>query len=207
MPPTTLKRNIHAPLATSADSRYTAVAIALHWTIAVLIFGGWGLGIYMQDLPVSPAKLRYYSWHKWVGVTVFLLAIARAAWLATHPAPAWPWHRSRLQMWIARATHTMLYALMFVLPLSGWLMSSAKGVPTVYLGVLPLPDLVAKDKALGELLGEVHEALAFVLAALVVLHIAAALKHQFLDRNGLMRRMWPARARRAPNDKIGTLKP
>lgn len=173
--------------------RYTWVAIALHWTIALLIFGGWGLGLYMQELPLSPDKLRYYSWHKWSGVSVFLLAIARVAWLATHVPPPLPTHMSQSQVRLARATHAVLYALMFILPLSGWLMSSAKGVPTVYFGVLPLPDLVAKDKALGDRLGELHEALAFVLAALVLVHIAAALKHQFVNRDGLMARILPFR--------------
>lgn len=173
--------------------RYTSVAIALHWTIALLIFGGWGLGLYMHELPLSPEKLRYYSWHKWSGVSVFLLAIVRVAWLATHAPPRLPAHISQLQARLARGMHALLYVLMFVLPLSGWLMSSAKGVPTVYFGVLPLPDLVAKNKALGDLLGEVHEALAFVLAALVLVHIAAALKHQFVNRDGLMGRILPFR--------------
>ena len=181
--------------------RYTAVAIALHWTIALLIFGGWALGLYMHELPVSPAKLRYYSWHKWAGVTVFLLAIARVAWLATHPAPPLPARMSRLQTSLARASHGALYALMFILPLSGWLMSSAKGVPTVYFGIVPLPDLVAKNKALGAQLSEVHEVLAFGLAALVVLHVGAAIKHQLVDRDGLMARMLPGRFARAARHK------
>ena len=179
-----------------ADGRYTHVAIALHWTIALLVFGGWGLGLYMHELPLSPAKLRYYSWHKWIGVTVFLLALLRVAWLATHRAPPLPAAMSRLQKRLARLTHAALYVLMFALPISGWLMSSAKGVPTVYFGVLPLPDLVAKDKALGERLAEVHELLAFTLAALVLLHLAAALKHQWIDRDGLINRMWPQRGNR-----------
>jgi cytochrome b561 len=80
---------------------------------------------------------------------------------------------------------------MFVIPLSGWLMSSAKGVPTVYFGVLPIPDLIAKDKAIGDLLAVVHRSLAFGLAALVGLHVAAAIKHQLMDRDGVMGRMVP----------------
>ena len=178
------------------SSRYTSVAISLHWLIALLIFAGWGLGVYMSDLPLSPAKLRYYSWHKWIGVTVFLLAMVRVGWLATHTPPPLSRDMPRWQLRSARLTHGALYALMFVLPFSGWLMSSAKGVPTVYLGVLPLPDLVAKDKALGDVLGSVHAALAYGLAALVVLHIAAAFKHQFIDRDGLLARMIPALAPR-----------
>lgn len=175
----------------SDGTRYTPVAISLHWLIALLIFAGWGLGFYMADLPLSPAKLRYYSWHKWMGVTTFILAILRVGWLATHPAPRLPRVIPTWQARAARATHFMLYLLMFVIPLSGWLMSSAKGVPTVYFGVLPLPDLIGKDKVVGDILNQIHKWLAYGLAALVCLHIAAAIKHHFIDRDGLMERMVP----------------
>ncbi len=171
--------------------RYTTVAISLHWLIALLIFAGWGLGTYMHDLPLSPDKLRYFSWHKWIGVTVFLLAVVRVGWLATHPAPRLSSSIPRWQARTARVTHFALYLFMFIVPLSGWLMSSAKGVPTVYFGVLPMPDLIAKDKALGKILEEVHEVFAYGLAFLVALHIAAALKHHFVDRDGLLARMLP----------------
>lgn len=164
--------------------------------MALLIFGGWGLGVYMHDLPLSPQKLRYFSWHKWIGVTVFLLAIIRVAWLATHRPPPLPQGRPSWQVMAARANHILLYLLILILPLSGWLMSSAKGVPTVYFGVLLIPDAVAKDKQLGENLEEVHELLAYALAILVVIHIAAALKHQFIDRDGLIGRMLPRRGTR-----------
>lgn len=178
---------------TAAVTHYTPLAISLHWLMALLIFAGWALGIYMHDLPLSPQKLRYFSWHKWIGVTVFLLAIIRVAWLATHRPPPSPHNSPSWQIIAARANHILLYLLMLILPLSGWLMSSAKGVPTVYFGVFQLPDLVAKDKQLGKVLGEVHEWLAYALALLVVIHIAAALKHQFIDRDGLISRMLPRR--------------
>ncbi len=171
--------------------RYTPVAISLHWLVALLIFAGWGLGFYMTDLPLSPAKLRYFSWHKWMGVTTFILAFLRVGWLATHSAPRLPRVIPPWQARAARVTHFVLYLLMFVIPLSGWLMSSAKGVPTVYFGVLPLPDLIGKDKAIGHILEAVHSSLAFGLAALVGLHVAAAIKHHFMDRDGLMGRMVP----------------
>jgi cytochrome b561 len=175
----------------SDAARYTPVAISLHWLIALLIFAGWGLGFYMSDLPLSPAKLQYYSWHKWMGVTTFILAMLRVGWLATHPVPRLPRAIPPWQTRTARVTHFVLYLLMFVIPLSGWLMSSAKGVPTVYFGVLPIPDLIGKDKAIGDVLVVVHQSLAFGLAALVGLHIAAAIKHHFMDRDGLMGRMVP----------------
>lgn len=176
-----------------AVTHYTPLAISLHWLMALLFFAGWGLGTYMHDLPLSPQKLRYFSWHKWMGVTVFLLALIRVAWLTTHRPPPLPPASPSWQVMTARANHILLYLLMLILPLSGWLMSSAKGVPTVYFGVLPIPDLIAKDKQLGENLEEVHEWLAYALAIFVLIHIGAALKHQFIDRDGLISRMLPRR--------------
>jgi len=173
--------------------RYTRTAQGLHWAIAILLFGLVALGFYMHDLPLSPRKLQLYSWHKWAGVTVFLLAIVRLAWRATHTPPPLPASTPRVVGLAAHAAHMLLYVLMFAMPLSGWLMSSAKGFQTVWFGVLPIPDLLSKDLALGEQLAEVHEALAITLLAVVALHVAGALKHHFIDRDGLLGRMWPAR--------------
>lgn len=170
---------------------YTRTAISLHWLIAALVFAGWGLGWYMHDLPASPSKLQYYSWHKWIGVTVFMLALVRALWRATHAPPPLPATTAPWQVRAARVSHFLFYLLLLALPLSGWLMSSAKGFQTVYLGLVPLPDLLAKDKALGETLEEVHEVLGVALAWLVVLHVAAAAKHHFVDRDQVLRRMLP----------------
>lgn len=170
---------------------YTRPAIALHWLIALLVFAGWGLGVYMHELPISPEKLRLYSWHKWIGVTVFLFTVARAAWLAGHAAPALPAVMPAWQASAARVSHALLYVLTLLLPLSGWLMSSAKGVQTVYFGLLPLPDLVAKDWPLGELFEDAHKLLAFTLAGLVAVHVTAALKHYFVDRDDVLARMLP----------------
>lgn len=171
---------------------YTRTAISLHWLVAALIFAGWGLGWYAHDLPASPDKLRYFSWHKWIGVTVFLLALLRASWRATHAPPPLPPTLPRWQVGAAHVSHLLLYVLMLALPLSGWLMSSAKGFQTVYFGVLPLPDLLAKNEPLGKLLAEVHRLLAYTLSAAVALHVLAALKHRLLDRDTMLGRMLPA---------------
>jgi len=98
--------------------------------------------------------------------------------------PAW-------QRMAATATHHLLYILMFAVPLTGWLMSSAKGFQTVWFGVLPLPDLLEKNRELGKVLEEVHEVLNFTMAALVVAHLGAALKHHFLERDDVLTRMLP----------------
>jgi cytochrome b561 len=171
--------------------RYTATAIVLHWLVAVLILCGAALALYMVGLPLSPAKLKLYSWHKWIGVSIFLIAVARAAWRLTHAAPAMPEATPPWQRAAAATSHLILYVLIIVIPLSGWLMSSALGVKTVYFGVLPLPDLLAKNKELGEQLKLVHEALNWTLAVVVAIHVAAALRHHFVDRDDVLQRMLP----------------
>ena len=170
--------------------RYTGTAIALHWLIAFGILCTFAVGLYMHDLHLSPWKLKVYSWHKWSGVTIFLLAALRLGWRAGHrppELPAMPTWQQRAAAW----THVGLYVLMFAIPLSGWLMSSAKGVPTVYFGVLPLPDLLAKDVELGKQLADVHEALAWLMISLVAMHAGAALKHHLLDKDDVLKRMLP----------------
>lgn len=175
-------------------SRYAPTAVGLHWLIALLIATAFGLGLYMSDLPISPAKLQYYAWHKWMGVTVLLLAALRLGWRLLHRPPPLPPGMPRWQRRASELSHRLLYVLMFLLPLSGWLYSSASGYPVVYLGLVQLPDLVGKDKALAGLLHEAHELIAFTLAGLVLLHLAAAFKHHFIDRDGLLGRMWFGRA-------------
>ncbi len=179
----------------TAASEYTRTAITLHWLIALLIFCAFPLGIYMHELPFSPKQLRLVSYHKWLGVTIFMLALARVAWRLRHPAPPPVAGLPAWQRLASIATHHLLYLLLLVIPLSGWLMSSAKGVPTVYLGLVQLPDLLDKDKALGELLAGVHMGLNLALAALVLLHSAAALKHFFIDRDEVLGRMIPLLAK------------
>jgi len=134
------------------NTTYTAVAKLLHWGMAVIILGLLALGFVMTDMPLSPEKLQYYSWHKWAGVTVFVLVWLRLVWRVMNPPPAYPTTMPRTVQIVAHLGHAALYGLMLVIPLSGWLLSSAKGVQTVWFGVLPLPDLLEKDKELGHLL-------------------------------------------------------
>lgn len=173
--------------------RYTRTAMSLHWLIALMLFGMFGFGLYMVELPLSPQKLKFYSYHKWAGVTVFLLVLARLAWRITHRPPALPAGMPAWQVRAAKAGHHLLYLLMVIVPLSGWLMSSAKGFQTVWFGVLPLPDLLAKDEALGEALLLTHRLLNWFFMLVVAGHVAAALKHHFIDRDGLLSRMLPGR--------------
>lgn len=168
---------------------YTRTAKALHWLIALLIFAVFPLGLYMHELKLSPAKLQLYSYHKWAGMIILLLAIVRLLWRITHRPPALS--LPRLQQMASSAVHHILYVLILAIPLTGWLMSSAKGYQTVLFGILPLPDLLAKDKALGQTLENVHASLNYILLLLVAVHIAAALKHHFIDRDDVLTRMLP----------------
>ena len=169
--------------------RYSTPAIVLHWLVALLIFVAFPLGLYMADLPFSPEKLKLFSYHKWIGVTVFMLAALRVVWRLTHTPPPLPASVADWQRRASAIVHGLLYLLILVVPVSGWLMSSAKGVQTVWFGVLPLPDLIGKDKALGEQLVEVHETLNYTMLALVVLHLVGALQHHFIERQPFLQRM------------------
>jgi cytochrome b561 len=173
--------------------KYTKTAIALHWLIALLIIAAFALGVTMTDIPgLTPTKLKYFSWHKWIGVTVLGLAALRLLWRLTHAAPALPaglmpaW-----QVMAAEGAHMLLYILMFAIPLSGYFYSLAAGVPVTYLGVLPLPVLIDPNPELKPVLKAVHYWLNMGLLAIVCLHAAAALKHHFIDRDSVLKRMLP----------------
>lgn len=172
-------------------TRYTSTAIWLHWLTALLIFAAFPLGLYMHDLHLSPLKLRLYSYHKWIGIAVLMLAVMRVLWRATHTPPPLPDTIARWQQIASGMLHQLLYLLLLAVPMSGWLMSSAKGFKTVWFGILPLPDLIGKDKELGHLLESVHQSLNYLLLSLVAAHIAAALKHKYFDRDEVMARMLP----------------
>jgi cytochrome b561 len=180
----------------AASRTYTRTAIALHWLAALLIVCNLTLGISMVNVPLSPLKLRLFLWHKSIGLTVFLTVTARLLWRTAHPAPP-PEPMPAWQCRAATATHVALYVLMFAIPLSGWIYSSATGVSVVYLGLVPLPDLIPKDKAAAAVLKVVHGTLNFTLLVLVCLHAGAALRHEIVHRDGVLPRMIPFLRRHA----------
>ena len=191
--------------------RYNVTAIALHWLLALAILGSMAVGIYMSDLEISPQKLKLYNWQKWAGMIILALSVLRLVWRLTHRPPELP-PRIALAMpaWqvtLHHATHRLMYALFFIVPLAGWIYSSMAGFPVVLFGVLPLPDLVAVDKPLAKSLQDVHGLLAYTLLALVLLHVAGALKHHFIDRDGLLSRMLPAFGKPAGSAPAGWTHP
>lgn len=175
-----------------SDIAYRPTAIALHWLIALAIFAAFAMGLYMTGIQgFSPTKLKLYSWHKWLGVTIFGFAVLRMLWRLTHPVPPVAAGTPPWQVKAAHAVHFLLYALIFAVPVSGYLYSTAAGVPVVYLGIWELPVLIAKDDGLKALLKFVHVWLNYSMAAIVVLHVGAALKHQLIHRDGTLARMLP----------------
>ena len=181
-------------------TRYSIVAIVLHWLIAVAIFILLGLGFYMTGLPDSAAaeKLKLYQLHKSIGITVLVLSLCRLGWRLMHRPPPLPEHLAAWEKVLARLTHGLFYVLMIVLPLSGWAMVSASpwNLPTVLYGVLDWPHLpyfstVADKKTMEALLKEIHEILAFGTIGLIGVHMAGALKHHFMDRDDVLARMLP----------------
>jgi cytochrome b561 len=166
--------------------QYSRTAIALHWLTALLLVGSFTVGLSMVGLPLGRQKLQWYAWHKSIGITVFLVTCLRLGWRATHAGPD---PLQAMPLWQRRASvlvHDTLYLLLLVIPLSGWIYSSSTGVQ-----VVPLPDLVPKDRELARALLILHLTLNFALFSLVCVHTAAALKHHFIDRDTVLTRMLP----------------
>lgn len=185
---------------TPSTHRYTSAAIALHWLIAFAIIGLIAVGWIMGDLPRGdPLRTQLYQMHKSFGITVLVLSIGRIVWRLVNPPPPEP-PMPGWQSLAARAVHVAFYGLILIMPITGWILVSAapQGTPTVLFGVAPwphipgLPDLPLETRReLHEPLEFVHSKLAWVIIVLLGLHVGAALKHQFLDRDGLMARMAP----------------
>lgn len=175
-----------------ADPSYRPAAKVLHWLTALLVFGLLALGLWMVGLPFGLLKLQTYAWHKWIGFTVLVLTLARLAWRWHSPPPPLPGRIAAWERRMAPLGHYALLGLLLALPMSGWLMSSAGGVGVYWFGIVPMPDLVPRDPALFEGLRTAHHWLAWLLIAMLAIHVAAVLHHDALRRDGVFRRMWPS---------------
>ena len=173
--------------------RYGAVAVALHWTIAALIVTQFVLANLAEQAEDAGSLMGQIAWlarHKSVGITILGLAVVRLLWRLGNAPPPLPAQLPGWQKLAASTTHWIMYALLFALPLSGWTMSSAANFPVSWFDLVRLPDLVGPSEALKDQLVEVHELLATTLFAVTLLHVAAALKHHFVDRDGVLLRMF-----------------
>ena len=170
--------------------RYGYVAQTLHWVVVALVIVQVTIGTIADDLPRGLEKLALLARHKSFGITILGIAVIRLAWRwIDRPPPPPP--MPRWQHIAAHLNHWGLYALLFALPLSGWLMSSASNYPVSWFGLVQLPDFIGADRELKDIFHELHHLFVWFLYALVGLHVAAALKHQFFDRDGLLFRMLP----------------
>jgi cytochrome b561 len=178
--------------------RWGHVSQFLHWLIVVLLIVQVALAIRANYLPLS-RKISPLAWHKSVGITILALAVLRLLWRWVNPTPLLPGTLKPYERVLASFTHATLYILLFVMPLTGWMMSSARGFPVAWFGFFPkswfgsvqLPDLVPKNKSLYDVMLTTHHALQWVLYTIVFLHVAAALKHHFLLKDDVLRRMLP----------------
>ncbi len=182
-----------------AGARYNPVAAILHWTIAALIIGQIIGGKYMHGLPnASPVKFDLYQLHKSFGLTILFLSLVRLAWRLTHHTPALPAAMANWQKLLARGTHWAFYGLIILTPLAGWAIVSVSptDIPTRWFGLIPVPHLpffngVTDREAVEHMMEERHELLAYVILGLLVLHVGAALKHAFVDKDGVFTSMVP----------------
>jgi cytochrome b561 len=177
---------------------YRPAAKLLHWITALAVFGLLALGLWMTGLPISLLKLQAYAWHKWIGLSVLMLTVLRLAWRWHAPPPPLPTTVTRWERRLAPLGHWALLVLLLALPISGWLMSSAGGVAIYWFGLVPVPNLVARDPKLAELLVTIHHWLAWSLMAVLALHLAAIVHHDVMRRDGILRRMWPSPRRGPP---------
>ncbi len=176
----------------NTQDRYGWVAIAFHWAIAVLVIGQWLLGEAMHEW-VSDRNLRFalFQWHKSVGLLILFVAIARILWRFKEPVPRPPADQPLWQVRLSRAVHWSLYALIILMPLSGWLRvsTSERQLPIMFFDLFEVPKLMGPNKELSDLFHEAHEVMATLILVLVVLHVAGALYHHFVRRDDVLRRM------------------
>ena len=176
-------------------ARYDRVQIILHWLIAIALFAMIGLGLFMVELPKKhelppgeeSVRAFYFLMHKSMGITLAVLIVLRIVWRLTHKAPALPDAVSKWQQKAAGAAHGLLYVLMIAMPLSGFLQSSFSKYSTKFWGI-KLPRLAEADPAMREVFTSIHECLAFALIALIIIHLAAVVKHR-LAGNSVSDRM------------------
>jgi cytochrome b561 len=177
----------------NTSTRWGALSQAFHWLIVALVITQVTLAKIAQSLPIGVEKLATLARHKSVGITILMLAVLRLAWRWSNPVPLLPPTLRPYERRLAHFTHGALYALLFAMPITGWAMSSARGFPVSWFGFVQLPDFVRNSRSLYETLHDTHEALAYTLGGVVLLHVAAALKHHFVLRDDVLRRMLPFR--------------
>jgi cytochrome b561 len=171
----------------NSEDHFGVVAILFHWIMAILIIGLLILGLYMVGVPISLEKLKLYGWHKEFGMLALLLIVARSIWRVSNVIPmlTLPWWETLA----ARAVHYAFYGFMFAMPITGWIITSSSGLPVSFFGLFVFPDLISPNPDTMQLFQQIHKWLGYGLIATIVLHAAAALKHHFINKDDILRRM------------------
>lgn len=175
----------------NTEARFGAVAQLFHWTIVALIITQFTLAQIFDGMKLGKEKIDLIVRHKEIGMTILMLAVLRLVWRLMNPAPVLPSTLKPYEKMLARATHFLLYFLIFAIPLSGWIMSSAANIPVSYFGVFNFPDLTGADKSLVKTTKTIHEILTISLLVVASLHVLAALKHHFILKDDVLLRMLP----------------
>lgn len=175
----------------SPPTRYGAVAQGFHWIIAALVVTQFTLGWAGEDLPLGARKLVLLARHKSFGMTILMLAVLRLLWRLFNRPPELPAGMANVEKLLARSTHVLFYVLLFVMPLTGWMMSSAKNYSVSWFDQFTWPNLIAPNERAFDLLRTIHDTSSWLLFALAILHILAALKHHFWNKDAVLKRMLP----------------
>lgn len=177
----------------SGGWRYDSVARAFHWLVVAMLVVQYSVALLLASILPKSAEDALIAWHFSMGSSVCVVMLARLAWRLTHPAPPPPADLSPGLQLLSRATHWTFYAGYVVLPVLGWAAASADGARVKLAGLIPLPMLVPKDDPFGKAMQTVHPAVAITLLAVIALHVAGALYHAFVKRDGVVGRILPGR--------------
>jgi cytochrome b561 len=180
----------------NTNESYGIIAQSLHWFVAALVLVQLGLGLYAASLPVSLARLQWLSHHKSLGIAILALVLLRLVWRSLNPPPALPEAMPRWQRGAAASIHWLLYLLLLLTPLAGWMHASAAGLSVNWFGLFQVPDLISKQPELSDALKAVHKGCVALLALLLLGHVGAALRHALVLRDGIAHRMLPWKPRR-----------
>lgn len=173
----------------NTQRRYGIISILLHWIIAVLMITLVIEGLYMTRIPISEQKLKLYGWHKEYGMLLLMLVMLRIVWRIGNIVPLLPASIPRWQKFAAHAVHWLFYIFMFALPITGWLLTSAAGLPVSFFDLFIFPDLISPNENMRILFTEIHQWLSYGFIVTFFMHVGAALKHHFINKDDILRRI------------------